>query len=144
MLQDQIVYFKNAHCMFPYLIHVESDVMDITKRLKEIDLNYFVMFNPRTQKYEVHHAEQIDGTLCLNLPFDELDSRAIDYVQKHRIENFKRIIAEMDAHNEKLKMERLSKSKDIAEQKAKEIYTYCSRHSDKDTLDDGAFKTRFV
>lgn len=143
-IEDKIVYFKNAHMMFPYLIYVENDVMDITKQLKQMDKNYFVMFNPRTQQFELHNAEQESGTLCLNLPFGTLDQRTLDYVQKYRIENAKKIIAEMEAHNLKLEIEKESRYKDSAREVIKDIYTYCSRHSDKETVDDGAFKTRFV
>lgn len=143
-MQDKIVYFKNAHLMFPWLIYVESDVHDITKRLKEIDKGYFIMFNPKTQKFEVHHSEQEGGTYCLTLPFDELDSRAIDYVKKHRIENLKKIIAEMEEHNRRIEIEQAKKFQDTASELAKDIYTYCHRHTDKETVDDNAFTTRFV
>jgi hypothetical protein len=143
-IRDRIVYFKNAHMMMPDLILVESDVMDITKRLRKIDKNYFVMFNPRTQKYELHNAEQRDVTLCLNLPFDELDSRTIDHVQKYRIENLKKIIAEMEANNLKIEIEKENRLKDTQREIMKDIYTYCNRHTDKEVLDEGAYKTRFV
>ena len=101
-MRDRIVYFKNAHMMMPYLIYVESDVMDITKQLKKIDKNYFVMFNPRTQQFEIHNAAQEGSTLSLNLPFGELDTRTIDYAQKYRIENAKKIIAEIDRKSTRL------------------------------------------
>lgn len=143
-MRDRIVYFKNAHMMMPYLIYVESDVMDIIKQLKKMDKNYFVMFNPRTQQYELHNAEQRDATLSLNLPFDELDQRTIDYAQKYRIENAKKIIAEMEAHNLKLEIEKEDKCKDAQREVFKDVYTYCNRHTGKDALDEGAYKTRFV
>lgn len=143
-LQERITYFKNAQMMMPDLIYVESDAMDITKRLKQMDKNYFVMFNPRTQQYELHNAEQEGTTLCLNLPFDELDQRTIDYVQKYRIENFKKIIAEIEERNLKLQIEQENRIKDTQREIFKDVWTYCKRHEDRDTLDAVAYKTRFV
>ena len=143
-MQDKIVYFKNAHYMVPWLIYVENDAMDITKRVKEIDKDYFIMFNPRTQQFEVHHSEQTGGTLCLNLPFGELDSRTIDYIQKYRVENVKKIMAEMEAHNLKIEVDKANKFRDTTTEALKDIHTYCNRHTDKETVDEGAFKTRFM
>ena len=143
-MRDRIVYFKNAHMMMPYLIYVESDVMDIIKQLKQMDKNYFVMFNPRTQQFEIHNAAQEGSTLSLNLPFGELDTRTIDYAQKYRIENAKKIIAEMEANNLKLEIEKESKNNDASREVLKDVYTYCNRHTGKDALDEGAYKTRFV
>jgi hypothetical protein len=130
--------------MFPYLIYVENDVMGITKRIKEIDPGYFVMFNPRTQRYEVHHSEQPGGTLCVEIPYNELDSRAVDYVQRTRVENAKKIMAEMETRNAKLEIDKAKAFHDRTTEAAKDIYTYCNRHTDKETVDSGAFKTRFV
>lgn len=141
---DEIIYFKNSRAMLPYLIHVETNVYDIPERLREIDKGYFVMFNPKSQQYEVHHREQITGTLCLNLPYSELDTRAIEFVQKTRIENIKKVIAEMERNNELLEIDATKRRHEYIEQSAKDLHTYCSRHEDKEKLDPGAYKTRFV
>lgn len=143
-IEDDIVYFKNAHLMFPYLIYVKSDVMGISKSIKAIDKSFFVMFNPRTQRYEVHSSDQLDGTLCVEIPYDELDSRAVDYVQKTKIENLKKIMAEIEAENEKIRFDKEKNYLNTTREAAKEIYSYCMNHESKETVDEGAFTTRFI
>jgi hypothetical protein len=141
---ERITYFKNAHLMMPYLIYVDGDIYGITERVKEIDPSYFVMFNPRTQQYELHSWEQEDGTLCLNLPFDELDSRTLERAQKHRVENIEKIMSEMEANNARIEREKEEKARNVTTEITKDIYTYCNRHAREETVDAKAFTTRFV
>ncbi len=81
---------------------IESDCLDIVKRIKTIDKAYFVVFNIENSKFELHHAEQERGTYCLTFPFDVLDERAYLHVLKTRVENADAIFAEIDRQNEKL------------------------------------------
>lgn len=120
------------------LIPVETNVYCIPERLKEIDPDYFVVFNTDTQKFEVHHMGQIGSTLALNIPYDELDARTIELVYKTRVENAKEIFDEIDRHNEKLEKQRYEKLMDEAAQRAKEIHRYASRSEHRDTLPEEA------
>lgn len=79
-----------------------SDVFDIAKRLKEIDRNYFVVFNTAKQKYEVHNSRQLGDSYCLTVPFDCLDARTIVLVQQSRIKNISEIVEKMDFDNKVL------------------------------------------
>lgn len=126
------------------LIRIESNVYDIPQRLREIDPNYYVVLNTDTQKYEVHHSKQIGGTLCLNLPFDELDSRTIDYVKSHDIKYAKQIFEEIDMHNAVIEREAKRKAFDEPNQKVKEIHRYVTKYESKETVPDDAYKTRFI
>ena len=83
------------------LININTDNLFIAKRLKQIDSNYFIVFNTKSQKYEVHHKGQTDNTFCLSLPFCELDSRTLELVQKTRIENINKLIEEIDKENQR-------------------------------------------
>lgn len=140
---DDINYFKNSRRMKKNLIYVQTNAFNIPERIREIDSGYFVMFNPDTGKYEVHHKEQ-DYTLALNLPYDELDARAIRYVHETRVENIRKIQAEIEANNEKIEFEKEMKRSDMMKDIAGDIHSYCTRHESKEKPDDGAFKTRFV
>jgi hypothetical protein len=142
--KPDIEYLKNAQMMMPYLIYVESNVDHIPERLREIEPHYFVMFNPRQQKFEVHNTNQNHSTYCLTVPFDELDSRTLDEVRRTRIENGRKLMAEMEAHNLKLELDRLKAAKDKIAWKANEIYKYGKAHESIDRLDDGAYKTRWA
>lgn len=79
-----------------------SDVFDIAKRLKEIDRNYFVVFNTAKQKYEVHNSRQLGDSYCLTVPFDCFDARTIVLVQQSRIKNISEIVEKMDFDNKVL------------------------------------------
>ncbi|MDD2445770.1 MAG: hypothetical protein PHX09_03050 [Clostridia bacterium] len=87
------------------LIKVETDVFFISERLREIDKDYFIIFNSKTQGFEIHHKGQIMNTFCLNVPYRTLDARTLELVQKTRIENIKNITDNLD--NENIKTEEL-------------------------------------
>jgi hypothetical protein len=86
------------------LIKVETDVYFISEQLREIDENYFIVFNSKTRGFEVHHKGQINNTFCLSVPYKTLDARTLELVQKTRIENIKKIIDSID--NENLRTEK--------------------------------------
>ena len=78
---------------------ITDDTFDISTRIKQIDAGYFVMYNFKTQRFEVHHDGQ---GLCLVLPFDRLDARAVAEVRRTRAERRRQLLEEMDRHNSKL------------------------------------------
>lgn len=82
-------------------IPVNSDVFDITSRLKQIDPSYFVVFNTNKQKYELHSNEQLFTTYCLTIPFDSLDSRTVELANKTRRQNQQALLKEMEQENQK-------------------------------------------
>ncbi len=81
------------------LFEIESDCLDIVKRIRTIDKNYFVMFNPDTRQFELHNHAQGKGTYCLTFPFDVLDERAISFTLKTRVQNSDALFEEMEAEN---------------------------------------------
>ena len=83
-------------------IEILNDVLFICQRLKEIDEDYRDFFNCKTQKFEVHNIGQIGDSYCLTVPFQYLDARTIELVNKTKIENREKLIAEIDRENEKL------------------------------------------
>jgi hypothetical protein len=142
MLQDYIAYVKNAKRMYRHLILVENHVTDIPERLKEIDPNFFVMFNPKTQKYEVHKKVLHGITLEVSLPFGELDSRAIDYVSSVR--DAAKVRKDIEEHNVKIDEDRKKVIDNESQWKAKEIFDYAYHNESKERPDAGAFSTRQV
>ncbi|MBO8161337.1 MAG: hypothetical protein H0Z24_06835 [Thermosipho sp. (in: Bacteria)] len=88
----------------PYLILVKTNVYEIPERLKEYDDSFFVVFNTRTKKYEVHSTDNIGNTYCLTVPYNELDCRTLELVKRGDIKarGMKAIIREIDEHNEKI------------------------------------------
>lgn len=126
-------------------IPVKSNVFKIPERLKEIDKSYFVMYDTIIDKFEIHSTENKDGsTYCLTLPYEELDSRAIDYVRKTRVENAKKLWEEMKRNNEMLEIEKAKKFKDYINVTAKEIHKYVAPKGSTDRLPEDAYTTRFI
>lgn len=80
-------------------IKLMHDVFNISKRIKEIDKYYYIVFNTLAKKFEVHNSMQIGSSFCLTLPFDELDERTIDYVYKTKSENIDKILEQIEKEN---------------------------------------------
>ena len=38
-------------------IKIESDIFEISKRVKDIDENYYIVFDTKKNKYELHRYE---------------------------------------------------------------------------------------
>lgn len=71
----------------------------IAQRIKDIDARYFIVFNIKKQKYEVHSLGQAGGSYCFTIPFDTLDERTLFMTRKTQSQNADQIIKELDAQN---------------------------------------------
>ncbi len=83
-------------------IKIDSDVFEITKRLKAIDNSYFVLFNTLKNCYELHSENQPHTSFCLTLAFNCLDERTINLTLKTRSENRKILFEEIEKNNQKI------------------------------------------
>lgn len=82
-------------------MEIKNDLFDIAARIREIDPRYFVVYDEKTKKYQLHsHTER--PTFILAFPYDELDCRAIIHTAKTRAENVERLIEEIERHNLKV------------------------------------------
>jgi hypothetical protein len=78
---------------------ITYDLFDISSRLKEIDDDYIIYFNYADGGFEVHNKRQRGNTLCLKLPYPELDGRTIELVRKTRVENAAALLADIERDN---------------------------------------------
>lgn len=115
-------------------VPVTSHAMDIPIRLKELNGAFFVMFNVRTQKYEIHCADQPFETLACVLPFDQLDARSIEYVREHSAGRLETIAREIDEYNEKLVKRAEEAALDKANYKMREAFNYLKNNSKTDSI----------
>ena len=115
-------------------IPVVNSVFDIPVRLKELNRAFFVMFNTRTQKYEIHCADQPFETLACVLPYDELDARAISYVREHSSARLEQIAKEIDEYNERLAAKAEAEALDKANYKMREAFNYLKNNSHTDSI----------
>ena len=78
---------------------IEDDLFGISARLKSIDDGYFIFRNYKTGKFEVHNRKCRPNTLCLVLPYDELDERTVRRVRYTAAERVKKIVEDMERAN---------------------------------------------
>lgn len=118
-----------------YLI-LKSNVFNIPEQLETINKGYFVVLNRYSGKYEIHNSENKGATYCLTVPYEELDGRTIDLVLRTRSENAAKLIAEMEANNEKLEKDRKNSFVNDIGELSKDIFKYAQKSGD-DTRIDG-------
>lgn len=82
------------------LLIIENDNYFICQRLKEIDKDYFIVFNLKRNKYEVHVKGQEKNSYAFTIPYDMLDERTVLFALKTRIENQDKIMEEIERENE--------------------------------------------
>lgn len=78
---------------------VSEDLFDICKRVKEIDEDYFVVFNERLERYEIHNKKQQCNTLAIVVPYDRLDKRVLDKLNETKIERKEEIYSMLENQN---------------------------------------------
>ena len=78
---------------------LNSDVYNISNRVKEIDKYYYVVLNTSTGKYEIHNSSQIGSTYCLTLPYNELDERTLNYIHKTKSIHIENILNDIEKEN---------------------------------------------
>lgn len=83
-------------------IKVDNDVFNISKRIKYIDRDYFILYDTEKHNFEVHNKNQIDTTYCLTLPFKYLDKRTLDYVYQTQSTNIEKILENIENDNKLL------------------------------------------
>lgn len=88
---------------------IESDCLEIIKRIKAVDEDYFVVFDLDKKKFELHNKSQGGNTYCLTFPFDTLDERAVTLVLKTRVQNSDALFEEMQRENEKQEKDNIKK-----------------------------------
>ncbi len=114
------------------LIKIFSDVFDIAQRVKEIDSGYFIVYNTKKHRYEVHNSHQFGSTFCIVCD-SGLNSTVITKLRKSKIENIDKILREIDENNAKNEQNVAKKLKNEASFKLKEMFDYAKkRESDSD------------
>ena len=97
-------------------IKLTCDVYNISKRIKEIDKDYYIVYNTSKNKFEVHNSSQIGDSYCLTLPYGALDERALKYVRKTSVKNIDYVLNEIENDNNKIESaERTSAFNNVCE-----------------------------
>ena len=80
-------------------IKIAHDVYNISKRIKNIDRNYYIVFETSREKFEVHNSSQFGSSYCLTLPNNCLDERVLKYVRKTQSANIDEILEKIENDN---------------------------------------------
>ena len=118
----------------PYLAEMKTNVYMIPERVREIDGDYRVVRNLDAGQYEIHHLGQYQKTgvsLCLVLPFAELDCRTVAYVNQTSVRNrnLMREFRQMEEENEKKHFKKTQEIRERTSYEAKEILKFCNNTS---------------
>ncbi len=124
------------------LRRIFSDTHDITTRLREIDPNYFVVYNTKRACFEVHNSAQ-NNTFCLSVPHPQLDCRTIAITRRTRREFLDRLLAEMEENNVGLEREQNARVLDQAGWKLGEMFDF-AKSREGDTKFDDAYITKWA
>ena len=81
---------------------ITMDTFDIANRIKDIDVDYFIIFDTIKKVFEVHNNRQYDNTYCLTIPYKTLDERVLKYVNMTKSENIDKILEKIDNDNQVL------------------------------------------
>lgn len=108
-------------------ILIEEDVFEISKRLKEIDDGYFLVYDTKKSMYEVHNKYQ-SNTYCLSIS-GNLDSNVIDVVLRTNILNIDNILREVDKNNAECVNKQNVSYNDYVDFRLREIYSFANNSS---------------
>ncbi len=117
------------------LKEIKNDVFNIANRLKEINKNYIVYFNTEIRKYELYHEKH---GYVLTFPYDELDSRSIEYTLSTRADRIdvKKYIEDIDHYNENLEKKRLEAQIDKTSYESKEILKFVDKSVTREVTEE--------
>lgn len=102
------------------LIPIEDHVLDMPRRVKEVDPALHIFFNTKTQKFEVHDALAKGGTYVMSA--GELDERLITRLHRGRLSNHVRdILRELESADEERERIRRRNFRNLAESLAEEL-----------------------
>jgi len=79
------------------------DTLEVVRKIKSIDNNYRVFRNLSKHRYEIYYANGVNLDLQLVLPYNELDYRAVNLLNKTKKENADILFKEIEQNNLKLR-----------------------------------------
>ena len=97
-------------------------MFNISRRIKAIDRNYYIVFNNKTNKWEVHCKTQ-PGGYCLTCPYRSLDSRLLSYVLRTSLVHNPNLIEDVEKNNEMLDKDSNNARLDYIESNLKDVYS---------------------
>lgn len=82
------------------MIKITTDVFNIFKRIKLININYCIFYD--FSKFKFFVVDEVSNNIIYSLPFSSLDERTLKYVSDMDKKSNLDILKEIETHNEKL------------------------------------------
>lgn len=112
------------------LILISHNCFDIPERIREIDDDYRLFYNCKKNIIELHNLK-CKPTFQLAMPFRQLDSRAIEFVWRTRLDKILSEIENIDSYNKNLEERLINKTLDEMHTKTKSVVNYMNRGGSK-------------
>ena len=101
---------------------IDHDLFGISDRIKDIEDEYFILFDMDRGKYEVHSKANPKDTYCFTVPYKELDARVLEYCRKTHIANNKELMKDLNKQAELHMKHQKKRRTDILEDRSLELY----------------------
>ena len=108
------------------LILISHNCFDIPERIREIDDDYRLFYNCKKNVIELHSLK-CNPTFQLIMPFAQLDSRAVEFVRRTRMDKILSEIEQIDNFNQSLEQRLIDKTLDEIHTKTKSVVNYMNR-----------------
>lgn len=130
----------------PYLRLIKGDMYDIARRIKEVEEGYFIVFNTRNEKYEVHSTFNKGwNTYCFTVPYDRLDIRTLHLCRETNLAlHGDEILKKMEAENKKIEETQEKDFKRTVNDGAEEAAEMVAFGIEADELHEGYKKTHVM
>lgn len=113
-----------------HLIPMFTNVFYIPERIYEYDPSFFVVYNTRHHRYEIHCTEHFPTTHAVTLPYKELDVRAVRHLWYNDIRmQGDKVLKKADKYEERLEKEKAREEKNFIESFAREFKSEFAKDS---------------
>ncbi len=102
---------------------ITHDVFNISSRIKQLDNNYYIVYDTKLNRYEIHNKKYKDS-LCLVVPYKNLDCRTIELVRKSQ--DVEKCLNDIEVNNAKINQRNKQNLLDKTTYQLNEIYNYAN------------------
>ena len=79
------------------------DTLEVVRKIKSINNNYRVFRNLNKHRFEIYYNQGLNLDLQLVIPYDELDYRTVNLLNKTKKENADILFEEIEKNNLKVR-----------------------------------------